>query len=165
MAVTRLRLLTCALALPFSFGMLLQLAPTLLAQTTLPGRVPPVVRPRQQPCWQQAGISQSAMQQRRHIEQSNLIQIQAVCSDSSLTPQQRHEKIHQIHEQTRQQIEGLISPAQQQALRACQQEHSVAHGGHIGGAPHGGGGSGPCGELASGKGSAQHSEGEPEEQK
>jgi hypothetical protein len=52
----------------------------------------------------------------------------------------------------------LISPAQQQALRACQQERAAAHPGHVGGAPHGGGASGPCGEITSGKGGAQQPE-------
>jgi hypothetical protein len=102
------------------------------------------------------------MQQRRQIERTTHAQVQSVCADSSLSPQQKHEKIRQLHEQTRQQVEGLISPAQQQALRACQQERSAAHGGHIGGGHHGGGGSGPCGELASGKGSAPQPEAEPE---
>jgi hypothetical protein len=159
--MTRLRLLNWALVLLFSLGMSSLVAPTLLAQTA-PVRVAPTLRPHQQPCWQQAGISQSAMQQRRQIERTTHAQVQSVCADSSLSPQQKHEKIRQLHEQTRQQVEGLISPAQQQALRACQQERSAAHGGHIGGGHHGGGGSGPCGELASGKGSAPQPEAEPE---
>ena len=158
----KLRLLNWALVLLFSVGISSLPAPTLLAQTAAPLRVPPALRARQQPCWQQAGISQSAMQQRRQIEESTRAQIQSVCSDSSLTPQQKREKIRQLHEQTRQQVEGLISPAQQQALRACQQERSAAHGGRIGGVHHGGGGSGPCGELASGKGIAPQPEAEPE---
>jgi hypothetical protein len=160
--MTRLRLLNCGLALLFCVGASLLLAPTLHAQTAAPGRVPPPVRPHQQPCWQQAGISQSAIQQRKQIEESTRAQIQAVCNDPSLTSQQRREKIHQIREQTRQQLEGLISPAQQQALRACQQERAATHGAHVGGAPHGGGAPGPCGELASGKGNGQQPEPGPE---
>jgi hypothetical protein len=117
---------------------------------------------RQQPCWQQAGISQSAIHERRQIEESTRSQVQSVCGESGLSPQQKREKIRQIREQAHQQMERLISPAQQESLRACQQERSEAHGGHIGGVHHGGGGSGPCGELAPGTGTAHPMEPEPE---
>jgi hypothetical protein len=160
--MTRLRLLNWALVLLFSVGIGSLPAPTLLAQTAAPVRVPPALHARQQPCWQQVGISHSAMQQRRQIERSTHAQVQSVCADSSLSPQQKHEKIRQLREQARLQVEGLVSPSQQQALRACQQERSVAHGGHIGGVHHGGGDSGPCGELAFGKGSTPQPEAEPE---
>jgi hypothetical protein len=36
-------------------------------------------------------------------------------------PQQKREKIRQLHQQARQQIESLITPQQQEALKACQQ--------------------------------------------
>ena len=160
--MTRLRLLNWALVLLFSVGIGSLPAPTLLAQTAAPVRVPPAQHARQQPCWQQVGISHSAMQQRRQIERSTHAQVQSVCADSSLSLQQKHEKIRQLREQARLQVEGLVSPSQQQALRACQQERSVAHGGHIGGVHHGGGDSGPCGELAFGKGSTPQPEAEPE---
>jgi hypothetical protein len=98
----------------------------------------------QKPCWQQAGISQSALQQRKQIEESAHSQIESVCSDSSLTPQQKQQKIHQIHEQAQKEASGAISPQQEAALKSCRESHGEAP--HIGGM-HGGG---PCGEMASG---------------
>jgi hypothetical protein len=83
--------------------------------------------PRQEPCWQEAGISKSAMEQRKQIEQNTRAEIQSVCNDSALTPQQQREKIRQLHQQTRQQIEGVITPQQQEALKACQQQRAAAH--------------------------------------
>ena len=107
-----------------------------------------VAAPHQEPCWQQAGISKAAIQQRRSIEQSTRAEIQSVCDNSSLTPQQRREQIRSIRERARQQIDALISPQQREALKACQQARSPAHPGggiHAGGG--GGRGKGPCGEL------------------
>ena len=96
------------------------------------------------PCWQQAGISQSALQQRKQIEESTHSQIESVCSDSALTPQQKQQKIHQIHEQAQKEAAGAISPQQEAALKSCRESRGEAP--HMGGM-HGGG---PCGEMASG---------------
>jgi hypothetical protein len=100
------------------------------------------------------------MQQRRQIEESTHGQVQSVCSDSSLSPQQKREKIRQLREQAHQQVEGLISASQQQALRACQQERAAARGVHAGGMHSGN--AVPCGELPSGKGTGQPATPEPE---
>ncbi len=104
-------------------------------------------RARREPCWQVAGISQSAMQQRKSLEENARSQVQSVCNDSSLTPQQKREKIRQIHQQTQQQVEGVITPQQRQALQACRQQRGegahMARGGRV---MHGKGG-GPCGEM------------------
>lgn len=124
-----------------------------LAGAQVPTPRPPIVAGRRvaktshrEPCWQEAGISKSAMQERRSLEQSARAEIQSVCASSSLTPQQRREQIRAIHERTRQQVEALISPQQREALKACQQARNKAHPG--GGGFHGGGrGEGPCGEL------------------
>jgi len=85
------------------------------------------------------------MQQRKSIEQSARAQIQSVCGNNSLTPQQRREQMRAIRERTRQQMDAAISPQQREAIKACQQARG--HGG--GGGFHGGGGrgEGPCGEL------------------
>jgi hypothetical protein len=101
--------------------------------------------PRQEPCWQEAGISKSAMEQRRQIEQNTRAEVQSVCNDSSLTPQQKREKIRQLHQQARQQNEGLITPQQQEALKACQQQRAAAHPPRNGRGEHPGGNRGPCG--------------------
>ena len=122
-----------------------------LAAQTTPSPVSPrgttPTRPaRQSPCWQQAGISQAALQKRKQIEESTRGQVESVCSDSSLTPQEKQQKIHQLHEQAHQQVQGLISPQQEEALKSCREQRG--EGAHIGGM-HGGGG-GPCGEMTSG---------------
>lgn len=110
------------------------------AESPLPGH------PRQEPCWQVAGVSRGAMQQVRAIRQQARQEIQAVCANSSLSMQQKRVQIREIHQKESQQVDGLISPAQQDAMRACQKERGT--GVHV----HGGGhGSGPCGEMPSGK--------------
>ena len=117
----------------------------LVAQTAATPASPRGTTPtHQKPCWQQAGISQSALQQRKQIEESTHSQIESVCSDSALTPQQKQQKIHQIHEQAQKEAAGAISPQQEAALKSCRESRGEAP--HMGGM-HGGG---PCGEMASG---------------
>ena len=110
-------------------------------------------RNQQEPCWQSAGVSKSAIEQHRQIQEQTRSRIQAVCSNSSLSPQQKQQEIQQIHEQTKLEMERLITPQQQQALRSCQQSHNRGGGGagNRGGFGHGGG-SGPCGEFPDGRG-------------
>ena len=106
----------------------------------------------EKPCWEVAGISKSAIAERRRIEQETRSQVQSVCNDSSLNEQQKREKIREIRQQSHQQIEGLVSPQQQEALKACQSERTAARGGSAG---HGAGGirrgEGPCGEMTAPK--------------
>ncbi len=100
----------------------------------------------EKPCWEVAGISKSAIAERRRIEQETRSQVQSMCNDSSLNEQQKREQIREIRQQSHQQIEALISPQQQEALKACQKERAAAGGGSAG---HGAGGihhGGPCGE-------------------
>ncbi len=131
----------------------------LLSASSLLGQInPKPPRPRnarEQPCWQQVGIPRSAIERRRQIEQNTHSQLQAVCNDSSLSPQEKREKIRQIRERAHQEVEAVISPQQQQELKACQEERAAARGeggrGHSGGGMHRGGSSGPCGEMPSGK--------------
>lgn len=101
---------------------------------------------RQTPCWQRAGISQSAMQQRKQIEENTHSQVESVCSDSSLTPQQKQQKIRQLRQEAQSQVQNLVTPQQEQALKSCRA--SRGEGPHVG-AIHGGG-VGPCGETTPG---------------
>jgi TolA-binding protein len=111
--------------------------------STAPGTA---IHPRLEPCWEVAGISKSAMQQRRVITQQARQEVEAVCANSSLSIQQKRQQIQQIHQRERQEIEAIITPAQQEAMRSCQQGRNVGHGGgHVGG-----GHSGPCGEMSMG---------------
>jgi hypothetical protein len=131
--------------------------PTLLAQAAPSAKLhskstKPVARKQAEtPCWEIAGISKSAMAERRRIGQETRSQVQSVCNDSSLNEQQKREKIREIRQQSHQQIEALINPQQQEALTTCQKERAAARGesaGHGAGGIHHGGG--PCGEIGSG---------------
>ncbi len=116
---------------------------------TVPSTAPATTskRPRVEPCWEVAGVSKSAIQQRRVMAQQARQEVEAVCANSSLSMQQKRQRIQQIHQQERQQIDGIITPAQQEAMRSCQEERN---GGHAGGGHVGGGHSGPCGEMSVG---------------
>jgi hypothetical protein len=120
------------------------------------GSGPVAKPPRQEPCWEVAGVPKSAIEQRRAINQQARHEIEAVCANSSLSVQQKRQEIRQIHQRERQEIEAIITPAQQEAMRACQQARN--HGGHGG---HGGGfgGRGPCGELEGPKAHSEKDEG------
>jgi hypothetical protein len=156
MSISKAALFTLAM---FSLGLPLSLLAQQSSESAFPRVNPrpiqgsgtrPGQRVRQEPCWQEAGVSKAAMEQRRSIEQSVRGQVASVCANSSLTPQQRQQQIRQIHEQARQQMEALISPQQQEAIKSCQA--SRGHGGigvHVGGGGHGG--MGPCGEMPSAK--------------
>jgi len=102
-------------------------------------------RPRLEPCWEVAGVSKSAIQQRRMITQQTRQEVEAVCANSSLSIQQKRQQIQQIRQRERQEIEALITPAQQEAMRSCQEGRN---GGHSGGGHVGGGHGGPCGEMS-----------------
>jgi hypothetical protein len=107
--------------------------------------------PKQPPCWQQAGISKQVMGQRKDLEQQAKSQIAAVCADTTLTAQQRREKIKAIHQQTMQQVQALITTQQQEALKSCQVARKEAQT-ENGGGPTPGSGKGPCGETPAGSG-------------
>ena len=128
----------CAVVLAFSTGSYAQTVPS---RPATPGRTA-----KQEPCWQVAGISKSANEQRKSILQNERSQVQSLCANSSLTAQQRSEQIHQIHQQAKQQIDGLISSSQLQSLHSCQASRGSAH-------PSTSHAGGPCGELPGGSGS------------
>jgi hypothetical protein len=114
---------------------------------TVPGAGTTVGKPvRLEPCWQVAGISKAAMEQRKTLNLQTRQQVEAVCANSSLSPQQKRQQIQQIHRQEKEQLDGIITPAQQQAMRSCQSERNAGHvsAGHVGG-------TGPCGEMPTGQ--------------
>ena len=98
---------------------------------------------RREPCWKVAGISQSAMQERRTLSTQTREQVEVVCADAALSAAQKQTRIREIRQQEKLQLEGLITPAQREAMRACQQERGSGAGG--GGSLGGGSGEGPCG--------------------
>lgn len=97
----------------------------------------PAGRPvRQQPCWQQAGISSSTVQQYREIMRNTRQEVESVCSDTSLSQSQKQEKIHQLRAEARQQAEALVTSQQLQALESCRKQRGEGHRGmHNAGAP------------------------------
>ncbi len=130
-----------------------------------PGPVARGAQVHQPPCWQEAGISKSAMEQRQAIQRRTKAEVEAVCAETSLTPQQRQQRIRQIHEQAKQELDALASPQQMEALKSCQMSRNHG-GGHPVGHPVAGGGHGPCGELPAGptppKGPSSPPAGKPE---
>ena len=132
-------------------AVLLLCAAPLLAQSAPPTTNPPSQnRPMrgggQGSCLQQAGVDRSAMEQIQTIGHNAHSQIESVCSNSSLTPQQKQQQVREIREQAMQKRNGLLTADQQKALTSCQQERSGNHGS---GGPHEGheGMGGGCGEM------------------
>ena len=129
------------------FSTLLVLAGPSSAQTNAQrAQRPTRVRVHQEPCWQQVGISKDVIDQRKAVELDTRSQVQAVCADSSLNDQQKKQKIHEIHQESKQKVAGLMTEQQQQDLQSCQKERAANHPAPAG-TQHGGGG--PCGNLAS----------------
>lgn len=113
--------------------------------TRLPGRNSTANPNRQEPCWQVAGVPKSAIQQRQALARQARQEIESVCASPSLSVAQKRERIREIRQQEHLRVEALISPQQQEAMRACQQ----SRGGHLGGGGRlgGGRGAGPCGTI------------------
>ena len=137
--MTRMKWFGCAAILFTLLGTYPLVAQTATSPVSRRGTTPT----HKQLCWQQAGVSQSAMQQVRQIEENTHSQIEAVCSDSSLTPQQKQQKIQQLHQEAQKQAGGLITPQQEAAIKSCRE--SRGEGPHMGGAHSGG----RCGEMTS----------------
>lgn len=64
----------------------------------------------------------------RPIMQSSHQQVQAVRTDSSLTPEQKQAKLREIHQNTKSQIESLLTPEQQQQLQDMRKGRGGKHG-------------------------------------
>jgi len=77
---------------------------------------------RQPPCWREAGMSPGMVNQRWQLEDNAKTKISAVCTDTSLSADQRLAKIHEIHQETDAQIAKIIPEKQLSAFKACQAE-------------------------------------------
>lgn len=73
------------------------------------------------PCWQEAGLDKSVLQKHAAIEREARSQVASVCANSSLTPQQKRQQVHEIRVQAKQKTETLATPEQRQAFFACRQ--------------------------------------------
>jgi hypothetical protein len=67
------------------------------------------------------------MEQVQAIGRDAHSQIQGVCSNTSLTPQQKRQQVREIRQQAKQKRESLITPDQEKALQACQQARNGSH--------------------------------------
>jgi hypothetical protein len=112
-----------------------------------PGAVARPPQSHQPPCWEVAGIPKSAMEQRRAIQQRTSAEVEAVCANHSVGPQQRQQRIRQIHEQAKQELDALVSPQKMEALKSCQMSRNRGAGHPGGGHPVAGSGHGPCGAM------------------
>lgn len=74
------------------------------------------------PCFKQAGVSDDTWQKIRDIHKTTHQQVVSICENSSLTAQQKREQVRQAFQQTEQQVHGLLTPQQQDALKQCRQE-------------------------------------------
>jgi hypothetical protein len=111
---------------------------TLLAQSAPSTTTPPAQNGpgRHENCFQQAGLERSVMEQIRSIVHDAHTQIDGVCSNSSLTPQQKNQQVREIREKAMQEREGLMTADQQKTVAACQQarhaNHPAGNGAHEG---------------------------------
>src|SRR5215472_3871084 len=87
---------------------------------------------RQKPCWRLAGIAPELVNQRWHIEDNAKGKINAVCTDPALTAEKKRQKIHEINEQTEQEIAKIIPAKQLEAFKACQAERDQEKAKHQG---------------------------------
>jgi hypothetical protein len=137
----------------------------LIAQNTPAGNNPSPNRPGagggMQPCLHEAGIERSAMEQLMSAQRDMHARVQEVCSNSSLSPQEKRQKVQEIRQQAHQKIESFLTPDQQKKLTACRQQHGESMPGILSGAGGGGCGERPMGghpgqNGAPGGGSANH---------
>jgi len=105
---------------------------------------------------QQAGIDHSVMEQMRTIGHDARSQVESICSNSSLTAQQRQEQAREVRERAMAKRDSLMTPDQRSTLKECQQQKSGNHGGEGSGMHEGVGGG--CGEMPRG---ASHRNGYP----
>jgi hypothetical protein len=79
-------------------------------------------RGRQTPCWRIVGIAPEAVNQRWHIEDKAKGQIGAVCTDPSLAPEKKRDRIHEINQETEQEIAKIIPANQLAAFKQCEEK-------------------------------------------
>lgn len=100
------------------------------------------------PCFKQAGVSDDTWQKIRDIHKTTHQQVVSICENSSLSAQQKREQVRQAFQQTEQQVHGLLTSQQQDAVKQCRQERRADRKGMGGGmrGMHRGGGD-PCARI------------------
>ena len=71
------------------------------------------------PCLRVAGINMSQFDQLRSVAQNARAQVREVCTNVSLTPQQKRQQIEGIHQQSHEKMVAIVSPDQRQAFMSC----------------------------------------------
>jgi Spy/CpxP family protein refolding chaperone len=74
------------------------------------------------PCFKQAGVSDDTWQKIREIHKTTHQQVVSICENTSLSAQQKRDQVRQAFQQTEQQVHGLLTPQQQDAVKQCRQE-------------------------------------------
>jgi hypothetical protein len=74
------------------------------------------------PCLKQAGISATTWEEIQTIHKGILQQVTSICQNSSLTTDQKRQQVQGAFQKGQHQIRNLLSPQQQEAFRACQQQ-------------------------------------------
>lgn len=69
------------------------------------------------------GLSEDQKRQIHRIRKNSQQQVQAVKSDSSLTPEQQAQQTRQIRRKASQQVEGVLTPEQRAQYEAWRHEH------------------------------------------
>ena len=94
------------------------------ADSTQPQPTTPPPRSAHRPtrCWQQAGISPAAMNQRWKIQDNAKGRINAVCTDPTLTPEKKRDRIRQINQETEQEIAKIVPSKELETFKACEAE-------------------------------------------
>jgi hypothetical protein len=103
----------------------------------IPGIPPgsrPIVRGAQHDrrCWKEAGIAPAKVNERWKLEDGAKVKINEVCSETSLTPEKKREKILQINEKTQQEIANIIPAQQLTAFNACEAKREQENAKHPG---------------------------------
>ena len=135
----------------------------------IPG-IPPGSRPvargpqHDRRCWREAGIAPAKVNERWKLEDGAQVKINQVCSEASLTPEKKREKIHEINLQTQQETANIIPAQQLTAFNACEAKREQENAKHPG--PIAQKQLGPCGgvipsEPAAGGHSHERSAGRP----
>jgi hypothetical protein len=81
-------------------------------------------------------MTAAMMNERWHIQDKARVQISMVCSDDSLGPKQKADKLHQIDEQTEGEIAKIIPAKQLAEYKACQADRDQDNAQHPGKRPH-----------------------------
>lgn len=100
------------------------------------------------PCFKQAGVSDETWQKIKDIHKSTHQQVVGICENTSLSPQQKRQQVRDARQQAEQQVHGLLTSQQQEAVKQCRQERRADRkgmGGGMGGMHRGGGD--PCARI------------------